>query len=426
MSRTAQALELVARGDLCSGCGLCAGMLGPGKIAMAKSAEGFLRPSQVGAITEAEDQLVADVCPGLRLTQEAREGDDHPLWGPIVQVRSGHSTDAALRHHASSGGALSAMLTYLLESKEVDYVVQTAADEREPIANVTVASVSAQGIYRAAGSRYSPSAPLDRLDSFLAREGRFAFVGKPCDVAALRAAARRDPRIRVKVPYMLSFFCAGIPSLAGARRILMELGVPEADVVRFRYRGDGWPGYATAVLKDGRQIQMDYATSWGAILSNYVQFRCKICPDGSGGLADVACADAWHCDDDGYPQFEEQDGTSLIVSRTNLGESLIRKSMEAGYLVAAPVDVAEIERMQPSQARRKRLVAARLAALQAGFQAAPKFRGFQLTRAARTAGLWQNVRAFLGMSRRLIFPNARRIRNFKRAWSAAGRPKPRP
>jgi coenzyme F420 hydrogenase subunit beta len=37
---------------------------------------------------------------------------------------------------------------------------------------------------------------------------------------------------------------------------------------------------------------MSYADSWGGILSRHVQFRCKICPDGTGGFADVVCADA--------------------------------------------------------------------------------------------------------------------------------------
>ena len=51
---------------------------------------------------------------------------------------------------------------------------------------------------------------------------------------------------------------------------------------------------------------MSYAQSWGEILTKHVQFRCKVCPDGSGGFADVACADAWYGDERGYPSFEEE------------------------------------------------------------------------------------------------------------------------
>ena len=87
----------------------------------------------------------------------------------------------------------------------------------------------------------------------------------------------------------------------------------------FRYRGDGWPGFATVRLKDGREARMSYAESWGGILTNYVQFRCRISPDGTGGFADIACGDAWYADAKGYPLFEEAEGRSLIVSRTRQG-----------------------------------------------------------------------------------------------------------
>ena len=145
---------------------------------------GFLRPCQTRPVEAETDRLIGETCPGIRLTQEACEGDDHPLWGPLLALRTGASTDPALRHHASSGGALSALLVFLLESKVVDHVVQVAAAETAPIENGLVESRCRADIYRAAGSRYAPSAPLADLERQLSGPERFAFVGKPCDVAA--------------------------------------------------------------------------------------------------------------------------------------------------------------------------------------------------------------------------------------------------
>ena len=64
-----------------------------------------------------------------------------------------------------------------------------------------------------------------------------AFVGKPCDASALRALAKRDPRVAVHVPLILSFFCGGIPSHDGVGRILQTMGVSEGELRAFRYRG---------------------------------------------------------------------------------------------------------------------------------------------------------------------------------------------
>ena len=385
----------------CSGCGLCAAVSG-GAIKMTVSDDGFLRPQQNRPVATDTDSLIADICPGIGVVQGSRLGEDHLLWGPLIDVRTGHSTDPALRHHASSGGALSAIAKFLIDIGVVDRVVQTAAAAEAPLENKSVISRDGEDIYQAAGSRYAPSAPLAGLVDELEKSGRFALVGKPCDIAAVRALARHDERVEERIPVMLSFFCAGIPSIKGARRILKELSVAEKDVVRFRYRGDGWPGRAAALLRDGREIYMSYAASWGEVLSKHVQFRCKICPDGSGGLADIVFADAWHCDEKGYPLFEEEDGRSLIVTRSELGERLVQEAIEKGSIAAESMDADEITFMQPSQANRKRLVASRLAAMTVLRKYVPSYTGFNLLKAALSASIGANIKSFMGTARRIV------------------------
>jgi coenzyme F420 hydrogenase subunit beta len=405
MNQVSPALRRILKADCCTGCGACASVSG-GAITMAMTPAGLLRPQVLAPLPEATDEIIADICPGVRLAQTSREGHDHPLWGPLIAVRSGAATDADLRHHASSGGALSALLVYLLDTGSVDRIVQVAASAASPIENATVESVCAEGVRRAAGSRYGPSAPLADLDRQLASPGRLALVGKPCDIAAARALARHDRRIAEKIPVMLSFFCAGVPSLHGTQAILDRLKVDAGALASFRYRGDGWPGRCTATLSDNASASMSYADSWGGILSKHVQFRCKICPDGSGGFADVVFGDAWHCDERGYPAFEEREGRSLVLTRTRHGEDLVRRAIAAGYLSAAEIDASAIEAMQPSQANRKRLVLSRLAAMALMGERWPRFHGLQLARAALSAGAWPNLKSFLGMARRRVLSRA--------------------
>lgn len=395
-------LDRVGQGDLCAGCGLCRAVASPGKIEMTISHDGYLRPELHQPLNADEDRLVADTCPGLRISGKDAGACAHPLWGPVVKVREGYATDEKLRHHASSGGALSAVLKYLLDHKLVDYVLENTGSERLPLGNDIIESRNGDDIFRAAGSRYAPSAPLSELARQLDGSDRFAFVGKPCDVAALRALARHDKRIDESIPYMLSFFCAGIPSLSGARQILTELDVDEKDVVAFRYRGDGWPGAAMARLRDGREVHMSYADSWGAILSHHVQFRCKICPDGVGESADLVCADAWNCDEQGYPLFEEEDGRSLIITRSVKGEALFQDAANAGYVNSEESSLDAVFRMQPGQVRRKQRVLSRLSAVWLFGRTMPKFEGCRLLASAVMINPWQNIRNFLGMARRLL------------------------
>ena len=395
-------LSRVARGNLCSGCGGCTAVA-PKRIVMETVAPGYLRPRQTGPVSVAEDRLIAQICPGLGQVVTAGTRTDDVLWGPYLEMRTGYATEPELRHAASSGGVLSAVLVHLLESGAVDAVIQTAAAPFLPIGNVTVLSEDAAAVQAAAGSRYAPSAPLDGITAHLDSDRRFAFVGKPCDVAALRALSEADPRVNARIPVMLSFFCGGIPSNTGGEAVLVALGTDLAGTTAFRYRGNGWPGEATATLTDGSTRAMSYHASWGGILSHHVQHRCKICADGTGDAADLVCADAWVCDDRGYPLFEERDGVSLIVARTALGQRMIEGAEASGRLTTQGFDAANLDRIQPGQTKRRRALLARLVALRLLGRQIPNYRGLHLRAAARQNSLLLNVKNFLGTIRRGIF-----------------------
>lgn len=393
-------LAKVEAAQSCTGCGACVA-LAPAKFALGVSADGFHRPTQTAPLAAEEESAFAAVCPGRGMEQPLAEAGDHPFWGPVAGLWKGAARDEALRRNASSGGVLSALLTHLLKTGAVKFVLQTGADDAVPHANRTVVSGDGRAVFEAAGSRYAPSSPLAGLEAHLARGEPFAFVGKPCDVAALRALARLDPRIDRLVPYMISFFCAGVPSRQGAEAVLRKMGCRPQDVTGFRYRGDGWPGKARAVLKDGSVRTLSYEESWGDVLSKHLQFRCKICPDGTGGAADVVCADAWECDARGYPLFEERDGVSLVLARTRSGAALVAAAQAASAIAIQPARVEDIAAMQPGQLKKKRLALSRLMALGLMLRPVPDFRGYNLFSAAATGGIVANLRSFLGTCRRI-------------------------
>ena len=249
---------------------------------MRLSPAGFLRPNVLGKLNDEETQNIQTICPGVHLEFPVAPVDRHPIWGPINSVRTGCSLDDEIRRTGSSGGVLSALALHLLETGQVDFVAQIAVSASDPLGNELQLSRTREDVLRAAGSRYGPSAPLVRFEELLATGQRFAFIGKPCDVAAVRQLAAIDERVGKQVRFLLSFMCAGVPSIKGTHEILKALGVDAVGLKSFRYRGDGWPGMARAVGADGRVAEMDYSKSWGTILNRHLQFRCKICPDGTG------------------------------------------------------------------------------------------------------------------------------------------------
>jgi coenzyme F420 hydrogenase subunit beta len=401
LDKPSDALSRVSRGNLCAGCGACAGLC-PDSIDMQTTPPGFLRPVQTAPLTAEQDKLIASVCPGLGQSVKAEGRTDPVLWGPYVGMQTGWATNPDLRHAGASGGGLSALLAFFLAEGLVDAVVQTAAAPDLVIGNTTVLTTDLPAVIQAAGSRYAPSAPLENLRALQSDGRRFAFVGKPCDAAALRALIVAEPDFARIFPVILSFFCAGVPSHTGGRAVLAALGTNLSETKAFRYRGNGWPGRATATLADGTNRSMSYHDSWGKILSKHVQHRCKICADGTGIAADIVCADAWESDDKGYPVFAEAEGISLIVARTASGAALIARAERAGHLQTAPFDPETLAAIQPGQRERRRALLARLLALRLVGRPTPRYQGLQIWAASRQNPILRNLKNFAGTLRRAL------------------------
>ncbi|CAN7774121.1 Coenzyme F420 hydrogenase/dehydrogenase, beta subunit C-terminal domain [Caballeronia sp. LjRoot34] len=391
--------KVVASG-LCSGCGACAAAGSRGPVQMKLDPDGFLRPLVEGELSPGFTHAFRRICPGLTLRLRTDAPQTHAEWGPIHGVRTGWAVDPEIRYRGSSGGVLSALLIYLLESGKADFVAHVAVSTDDPLLNIRRISRTRDEVLSGAGSRYAPAAALDDIDALFELGGRFAFVGKPCDVAALRAYLAVHTERVSQVVMILSFMCAGVPSMAGTHEVLAALGTNAVETASFVYRGNGWPGFATARTFDGRELKMDYAASWGKILGKRLQLRCKVCPDGTGEFADITCADAWY-GPGGYPNFEERAGRSLIISRTHAGEDLVRAALAAQAVCAQECAIDAIADMQPYQLMRKQVVLGRLAAVMVRRRIIPSYSGLRLWRAAHRGGWGGVLRNALGTFRRL-------------------------
>lgn len=390
----------VLKADLCLGCGACQ-HVAPSKISLEMNEEGYLRPLIKVPLSKEEEDLALAVCPGIHVEHNPPLSDDELMWGPIKSCQAGWSTNAHLRHTASSGGGLSAFAGHMLKQGHVDAVLHIGVSTQDPLVNEYRISTTPEEVAQNAGSRYAPAAPLTGLREAIDKHERIAFIGKPCDVVAMRKIADVDPTVKRKVVACLSFMCAGVPSIKGTHAVLKKLNSPQEQVVEFRYRGNGWPGLATAILADGTMNSMTYDDSWGKILNKHLQFRCKVCFDGTGEFADLTCADAWHGDADGYPLFAEEDGRSLVIARTAIGEEILQSSLVSRDIATDHIEVSSLAKIQPYQRDRKIYALARLSALALAMRKAPKYTQKSLFNLAKKGSLKAFARNMLGTLKRL-------------------------
>jgi coenzyme F420 hydrogenase subunit beta len=399
----------VTAGQLCSGCGTCA-YISPADFEMVDVSERGLRPRLKR--NRADGEASADAlraCPGIALEHSFDRHDSAYIrelasaWGPVIQVWEGYACDAEIRYCGSSGGAASALALYCIEKGAMHGLLHIAATPDVPYLNHTVLSTTRQEILAKTGSRYAPASPCDGLQMIEDAPDPCVFIGKPCDVAGAVKAAKIRPALGKKLGLTIAMFCAGTPSTKGTLEMLRQMGIEDPSaLVSLRYRGNGWPGKATAVVRlpDGSEETklLCYERSWGGILSRNVQWRCRLCPDHTGEFADIAVGDPWH-----KPPTGDDPGRSLIVARTPRGRQIVESAISDGYLTCWQVAPRNIALSQPSLLKARASVWGRLMTCRVLGRPTPHFGRMPLFKNwLLQLSLKEKMRSVVGTARRLF------------------------
>ena len=325
--------------------------------------EGRLRPVARAPLDADTDARINAVCPGVNV-----EGPDpelaapgahtDPVWGPADGIVIAHATDPEVRYQAATGGILTALGQYLVDTGEVDFVLHVGASRAAPM--------------------------------------------------------RSEPRAAELVRYCLALVCGGMSDLTKSQDVLDEAGMKESELTLFRYRGHGNPGPLRAETRDGRVHEVDYNTMWGDESGWRLQPRCKICPDAIGEVADIAAADCWP---GGGPSGEDE-GFNAVLVRTARGRELFDAAVARGAIaVDRGSSFREMDDFQPHQVRKKNAVWARYAGMRAAglpTPATPRLRIEGLAREQPFALLLREARGARRRTRagRLGEP----VATFERRW----------
>jgi coenzyme F420 hydrogenase subunit beta len=292
---------------------------------------------------------------------------------------TGHAADPQVRFHASSSGALSALALYLLARGDVAFILHVAASKTNPVRTDRQLSFDAVQVMEASGSRYGPAAPLIDFRAVLDRNQPFAFIGKACDISAIRNYAKFDARVDRLLQYTLNFYCGGVSEFGKTMDYVRKVGLTESDVVHLRYRGDGCPGPMVIRSRTGDEFSFSYNEMWEDENRWQLQFRCKICPDSLGDLADVTVADVWP---GGKPDTEGL-GFNGFIARTVRGLRLMESAIRDGAIrITEDLDYAGLELAQGSHMLKKQALTSRLAAMRDQGVPVPTFLDLRLGEAA--------------------------------------------
>ncbi len=385
----AERLYRIVKEGLCIGCGMCQSAVGRDKIEMCRTPEKELRPLACDGLTHDDMNMVYDICPSLvisgmepeRIAPDTKMDD---VWGPWRRMMRMHASDPEIRFEGSTAGVLSALGIYPLDNHEVPFLFHVKASDENPTFGEAHISRTQDDVLAAAGSRYGPTAMLAEFDQVLDIAEPFAFIGKPCDIAAAKNFGRRDPRVSELVKYWLTMVCGAFMPSYGTRAFLAERKITFEDVTAMRYRERGCPG-PTSVATVSGVYEYTYLELWGDGSNGWIMpWRCKICPDGIGEAADVAVSDSWPGGTPTLEMAKTDPGINAVITRTPAGQELIEKAIEQGYLsLQWDVSPDELSHYQVHQMQKKYYVWPRHQALADEGYLVPETHGLRIEELAK-------------------------------------------
>lgn len=340
-NRHPKSIEGVSESYLCCNCGAC-------KTVCPQSAIGF-KTTSIGRMYASVDEKCIDcglcrkVCPSLEIEDETKVYND--LMGTIESVSVGKASDQFIYRNAQSGGICTALLKYLFDSDKIDAALVCKMEYGTPTPEVRAEIISdAKDLASCQKSCYTPVELLSILKENHKKFNSIAVVGIGCQIEGLMRLQKVNKLIDSKIFCKIGLICDR--SLCATIQDVYASLTPHFQAVKIVWRcksllrKDLHLQYKNAplVIEDKNGEIKQFPNDYRFVLKNmFTSPRCRVCPNKLNLFSDITLGDPWNMSD-----IDWENGESVVVGRTELGENLIKEAVERGYMTLSPRPSAEL------------------------------------------------------------------------------------
>ncbi|MBT1177305.1 Coenzyme F420 hydrogenase/dehydrogenase, beta subunit C-terminal domain [Bifidobacterium callimiconis] len=356
----------VIQGGYCIGCGVCPYV--DSSLSMRMNSDGEYQAVEMSAD---HTDLASRVCP---FANSDRNEDviGRELFGSLPGVKHddslgyylgsyvGCAKTGEFRSRGSSGGLVSWLAAKLLQTDEVDAVIHVKDSSEPGVMYSYQLSHSIDELESGAKSKYYPIELSHVLDYVKNHDERYAVIGIPCFIKALRLLEKEDPIINRRIRFHIGLVCGHLKSTFFSLAEAWESGIDPKNVERVDFRHK-LPGRLTSdyAIKaegtvDGQHVEVIKpvhelsTTDWGI---GYFKYNaCEYCDDVLAETADVTCGDAW------LPGYgDDGEGMNVLVVRSAFFKSLLERFSDEIFLDEVPAETVAFSQHSGLRHRREGL-----------------------------------------------------------------------
>jgi coenzyme F420 hydrogenase subunit beta len=358
-----QTVQAINNQGLCAMCGTCAGICPTSAITLRYNEKSGGYSPVFNSSLCIHCGLCLTVCPGIginakEMNEQNDNGDNNfeavQRFGRYIGCYIGHATSPTIRRNATSGGAATALLTFLLEKNLIDGAVVTRTQKDNPLEPESFIARTSEELLTASTTKYCPTKPNECLKQILQKKGRYAVIGLPCHIQGIRKAEQIKKELNERIVLHLGLFCQGRPSFLPLYNQLSRMKLHLNEIQRLTYR-IGWPTNFVVELKNGLTITQPIKETllmkaWNL---KFIPRRCLLCYDSLNELADISFGDAWIKRNDNESTFR-----SLIITRNKYADKILKEA--SALITIKDVSVSQVAQSQAGSLNFKGKVQTRL------------------------------------------------------------------
>ena len=356
MKKNKPTVKIITDNNLCIGCGLCKVSCRDEAIVIK-----FDKNKEYKPIIDFDKCTYCTLCYancpmaeqnlGKRIAEASIKKTEYGL-DKAISFYKGYENNYDNYIKSSSGGILSALLKYLLQTKKIDAVIHAEQNfANNEVGEYFKASISktVEEIDNKRSSFYYPIEFSEVLEDVIADDNikNIAFLGTPCVISSVTYLLRTRKDLREKLKYKFSLMCSHNTS-AQFTDMLVSSMTKDKGNKKFKHRDkeniskdDNFNN--TLKMSDGKKISTSryntpFTSNWR--INSFVLNGCNYCPDFFGADADAGFKDAW-----GFTP-EQKEGETVLFSNNEEISKMLIEMMEKQLISLSEITKKELIKSQ--------------------------------------------------------------------------------